>query len=247
MGTDSHSPHVTITRKGNGFQMDRIKQFYIKYKHAIPLILYSVIYLAWFGYLEQTVTTDYTIIHMTPDDYIPFLEIFVVPYFLWFLYVAAGVVYFFFKDKDEYYKLCAFLATGMTLFLIISTLWPNGHQLRPLEMPRDNIFTHMVQSLYHTDTATNLWPSIHVYNSLGIHFAVAKSKSFENKKGIRIASLVLCISIILSTMFIKQHSVFDVLTALILGGIMYAIIYQHAYAKSTVNTKASRIKELLNP
>ena len=37
---------------------------------------------------------------------------------------------------------------------------------------------------------------------------------------------MLAMSIILSTMFIKQHSFFDVLTALFLAIIMYVIIYK---------------------
>lgn len=92
-------------------------------------------------------------------------------------------------------------------------------------MPRNNVFTHMVSALWQTDTPTNLWPSIHVYNSLGAHFAIAKSAQLENKKGIRIGSLTLCISIILSTMFIKQHSVFDVITGIIMALVMYLLVY----------------------
>lgn len=205
----------------------KYKEFYVKYRHAIPAILYGIIYLAWFCYLEKTVTKQYTVIHMGIDDYIPFCEVFVIPYMLWFAYIAIAVLYFFFKDKSDYYKLCAFLATGMTIFLIISTLWPNGHHLRLEEFPRDNIFTQMVASLWKTDTPTNLWPSIHVYNSIAAHLAIAKSKHFENKKGIRIASFVLASSIILATVFIKQHSVFDVLTAFALSIIMYLVIYRY--------------------
>lgn len=202
-----------------------MKEFYQKYKHAIPLIIYGVIYLAWFTHLERTVTKDFQVIHTFIDDYIPFCEVFVIPYFLWFAYVAVTVLFFFFKDKQDYYRICAFLFTGMTIFLVISTLFPNGHDLRLSNMPRDNVFTHMVTALWNTDTPTNLWPSIHVYNSLGAHFAIAKSAQFENKKGIRIGSLVLCISIILSTMFIKQHSVFDVITGIILALVMYLLVY----------------------
>lgn len=204
-----------------------MKNFYLKYKHIIPLIIYGVIYMSWFAHLEKTVTKDYRIIHTFIDDYIPFCELFVIPYFLWFIYVAATVMFFFFTSKDDYYKTCTFLFTGMTIFLIISTLFPNGHHLRLAEMPRDNIFTHMVQGLWATDTPTNLWPSIHVYNSLGAHFAIVKSSRFENKKGIRIASLILCVSIILSTMFIKQHSVFDVITGIIMATVMYLFVYHY--------------------
>lgn len=207
-----------------------MKKFYESYKHAIPLIIYGIIYLSWFAYLERTVSPyskDYTLIHTFMDDYIPFCELFVIPYFLWFLYIAVTVVYFFFKDKDDYYKTCIFLFTGMTIFLIISTLFPNGHDLRLTAMPRDNIFTHMVEMLWKTDTPTNLWPSIHVYNSLGAHIAITKSRHFENKKGIRIGSLLLCSSIILSTMLIKQHSVFDVITGIIMAFVMYLIVYHY--------------------
>lgn len=196
-----------------------------KYKHAIPLIVYGLIYLVWFGYLERTVKR-YKLIHVALDDYIPFCEVFIIPYLLWFIYVAIVVMYFFFKDKEDYFKCCIFLFTGMTIFLLISTLWPNGQRLRPYAMPRDNIFIHLVEMIYSTDTPTNLWPSIHVYNSLGCHLAIIKSKHFEHHKGIRLASFVLCASIIMSTMFIKQHSVFDVTTAFIMATIMYVVVYQ---------------------
>jgi len=75
--------------------------------------------------------------------------------------------------------------------------------------------------------ATNLWPSIHVYNSLGAHFAIIRSKCFEKKKGIRIGSLILAVSIIMATMFIKQHSVFDVLTAFVMAAVMYTLVYRY--------------------
>lgn len=207
--------------------MKKLKKFYADYKHGIPTIIYGIIYLSWFCYLEKTVTRHYNVIHMNIDDYIPFCEIFIVPYFLWFAYVAAVVLFFMIRNKEDYRKTCTFLFTGMTVFLIISTLWPNGQHLRPFVMPRDNIFTQMVASLYRTDTPTNLWPSIHVYNSLGAHFAIMRSKEFENKKGIRIASFILSSSIILSTMFLKQHSVFDVLTAFVMAAVMYTAVYRY--------------------
>lgn len=200
-------------------------KFPAKYKHALPAIIYGIIYLVWFGYLERTVK-HYKLIHVALDDYIPFCEVFIIPYLLWFAYVAAVIIYFFFKDKNSYIKCCIFLFTGMTVFLIISTLFPNGQRLRPFAFPRDNVFTHLVAMIYSTDTPTNLWPSIHVYNSLGCHLAIIKSENFKQKKGIRIASLVLCTSIIMSTMFIKQHSVFDVTTAFIMAAVMYVIVYQ---------------------
>lgn len=206
---------------------DKLKTFYDNYKHGLLVLVYGVIYLAWFRYLELNVTSHFQVIHVPLDDYIPFCELFVVPYFLWFLYVSAVVVFFFFKNKKDYYRTCLFLFTGMTLFLIISTLWPNGHHLRPAVMPRDNIFTYLVSMLYQTDTPTNLWPSIHVYNSLGAHFAIVCSDEFKDKKAVRTGSLILSSSIIASTMLIKQHSLFDVLTAFGLAAVMYVAVYHY--------------------
>ena len=97
--------------------------------------------MLWFTHLEKTVTSHYRLIHFSPDDLIPFCEAFVIPYLLWFAYVAVVVIYFFFRDKDDYFRACTFLFTGMTVFLIVSTLWPNGHDLRPIVMPRDNFCT----------------------------------------------------------------------------------------------------------
>lgn len=111
-------------------------------------------------------------------------------------------------------------------------------------MPRDNIFTRMVAGLYRTDTPTNLWPSIHVFNSIGAHIALSKSEALRKHKGIRIGSLILAISIILSTMLIKQHSTFDVATAFIMAGILYVLVYRTElianFIRSVRTSRASR-------
>ncbi|MDR2043989.1 MAG: serine/threonine protein phosphatase [Clostridium sp.] len=204
----------------------RAGNFLIRYQHGAYALLYLAVYLLWFCYLEKTVIRDFTVIHMAVDDYIPFLEVFVIPYFLWFPYVAAAILFLLLRNKSDYCRAFLFLAAGMTVFLLVSTLWPNGQHLRPFVMPRNNLFTQLVSALYRRDTPTNLWPSIHVYNSIGVHAALMKSKELETKKGIRLASFLLCVSIILATVLIKQHSMFDVLTAFGMAVVMYVIVYQ---------------------
>lgn len=204
-----------------------MRRFYEKYKHGVPFLVFGAIYLLWFYLLEHRGSVDYMVVHMNIDDYIPFCEVFVVPYLLWFLYMPAVVLYLFFKDKDGYCNCTVFLCTGMTVFLILSTFIPNIQNLRLHTMPRDNIFTRMISVLWQTDTSTNLFPSIHVYNSLGAHFAVMANEKLASKKWLRYGSLALCISIILSTVLIKQHSMFDVLTAFILAAVMYAAVYSY--------------------
>ena len=203
---------------------EKLRDFFYRYRHAWVLS-YLAFYLLWFAYLEQTVTRRFHVIHMAADDYIPFLEIFVIPYFLWFAYIAVVMAYFFFKDVQDFYKVCCFLFVGMTVFLVVSTVYPNGHYLRPRVFERDNIFTAMVQWLYAADTPTNLFPSIHVYNSIGAHLAVSHSECLKGRKWVQRTSFVLMLSIIASTMFLKQHSVFDVITAIVLAVVMERFVY----------------------
>ena len=203
---------------------DSINTFLEKNKHAC-LLLYLMIYFPWFHHLEKTVTTHFHVIHVALDDYIPFCEYFIIPYFLWFAYVAWSVLYFYFKNKDEYFRLCGMLFSGMTIFLIVSTIYPNGHYLRPVYFDHNNIFIQMVKMLYAADTPTNLFPSIHVYNSIAVNIAVWHSINFKEKKWVRFGSSILMVLIILSTMFLKQHSVFDVVTGIVLSVFMYSLVY----------------------
>lgn len=207
-----------------------MKTFFQKYKHAW-VFLYGLLYFPWFCYLEKAVTHDYKLIQTSLDKAIPFIEFFIIPYLFWFVFIIVTVLYFFFKDKDEFYRLVLFLVIGMTLFLIISTLWPNGQTLRPKYFERDNIFVDMVKHLYSTDTPTNVFPSIHVYNTLGCYIAVKKSEHLKNIRWVQNTTFVVTVLIILSTMFLKQHSFLDAVGAGIFAVISYVAIYAEDYKK----------------
>ena len=209
--------------------MTRILAFVRKYKHAW-LLLYAFIYLPWFCYLEKTVTRNFHVMHASLDDLIPFNEYFIVPYLLWFLYVGAAIFYFLITSKEDYYKLCIFLFSGMTISLIICTFFRNGTDLRPVIDPDKNIFTALVAYICRTDTCTNVFPSIHVYNSIGVHIAVARSERLRGHRLIRLGSGLLMISICMATVFLKQHSVIDLIGAVILAYVIYGIVYGYSWS-----------------
>ena len=204
-----------------------MKQFLSRYRHAWVL-LYGFIYMPWFIYLEKRVIPahEYFIINSPLDKYIPFCEFFVIPYLFWFAFVAIGVAYFFFANRREFYQLMTFLIIGMTIFLIISTVFPNGLHLRPTVFPRDNFFTDLVKNfVYANDTSTNVLPSIHAFNSLGISIAVFHSEKLKKHRGIQIATHVCTFLILMSTVCLKQHSITDVFAALLMAGLIYPFVY----------------------
>ena len=191
--------------------MKKLKSlFNSKYGHALAF-LYLIIYFPCFFLLESIVVDNYTSIYCWLDDLVPFCEAFIVPYCLWYFFMVATMLYLFFTSRAECLKYCALMFGGMTVSLIIFAIWPNGQDLRPnfSTITRDNIFLDMVKYLHSIDTCTNVFPSIHVYNSIATHIAVAKSETLKKKKWIQIGSLVLTILICLSTVFLKQHSILD--------------------------------------
>lgn len=219
-----------------------MKELIKKYKHGWVLS-YFFIYIVWFFALEKTVTTQYASIYLPIDDLIPFNEWFVIPYCLWFAYIFITVAYFFFTSKDDFYKCTAFLFIGMTICLIIYTVWPNGQNLRPnlSTLGRDNILLRIVAHFYNTDTPTNVWPSIHVFNSIAVHIAIHRNERLKKLKWIQISSFILMVLICLSTMFIKQHSAFDAIAAIALSFIMYIAVYGLSGNRQTDKIKGKEV------
>ncbi len=217
---------------------EKLSLLWRDYGHGI-IFLYALIYLPWFAFLENHVTRHFHVVHMVLDDYIPFVEYFVIPYLFWFVYISATGLYLFLTNKEDFKRYGLFICVGMTIFLIISTVYPNGAYLRPIVFPRDNFCTDLVKLLYSQDTATNLFPSLHVYNAIGAHLALRYNSFFRGKKPFIHASSVCCILIVLSTMFIKQHSVFDVLMGIFMALGMWLIVYApfSELQKKTVNNK----------
>ena len=203
----------------------KIKGFLKKYSHAW-VFLYWLIYLPWFGWLERTVTSNYHVLESTWDKYIPFCEGFIIPYLLWFPYVALVITWFFFKeDRKSFYEMTAYLYAGMTIFLVFCTLYPNGLNLRPQVIPRDNIFVDMVKAIWAVDTPTNVLPSLHVFNSVACCAAVLRSEKLRRFRWVSVGTVALTVSICLATMFLKQHSVIDVVMALFMAFVLYHAIY----------------------
>lgn len=204
-------------------------RFYHKYCYANVLWI-GIIYPLWFKSIESrvTVATGYHIMHTKIDEMIPFCEYFIVPYFMWFLYIFLGILYFLFTNKEDFYKVCLYLFIGMIFSLLICEIYPNGTDLRPPYISDKNIFQVMVAGLYRVDTPTNVFPSIHAYNSICMHVAIMKSKDIRRLrygKAVVWGSFLLCLLICMATLVLKQHSILDVGGAILLSFIAYGFVY----------------------
>jgi membrane-associated phospholipid phosphatase len=133
----------------------------------------------------------------------------------------------------------------MTVCLIIYTIWPNGHQLRVDidSLGRSNIFIDALAKIYSMDTATNVFPSIHVFNSVGAFIAIHRNERLQSIKWLQWFTFILTVLICMSTVYLKQHSVLDIIGALILNLIMYVIVYVPEWGKipNKINQELSKV------
>lgn len=220
-----------------------LKNLWQKYWHIL-FVLYIPIYLICFVLLESRPVDLGTNIHIALDDYIPFCKYFIIPYMLWFIYIAATVIFFFFCNRSEFIKYAVFLITGMSICLVIYYLWPSYQTLRP-KLTGTDIFTNIISFIYSADSSSNICPSIHVLNSLAAHIAISKSSFFKDKKILKAGSFILMVLICLSTVFLKQHSALDGIYAIVLAIILYILIYSRISIFEFVNLYGKLTKKTL--
>ncbi len=184
------------------------------------MAFYLVFYLSVFHWLEANITVPEVWVHCRLDDLIPFCKYAVIPYFAWFVWIPFTLFYLLWKaPRADFWRLCLPLFAGMTIALAVYVVVPNGLDLRPYRVYGSDFFARTVRQLYATDTATNVCPSIHVFNSVTLMMAYYRSRIFDEpcRRWMRPAAAVLCVSIIASTVLLKQHSCIDVVLGILLA------------------------------
>lgn len=199
-----------------------------------PQFSHLLYLLGWVGYFSLYFLTENlipaercTTIYSPLDDLIPFCEWFFIPYVFWYLLIVISLLYFALYNTDGFKRLQTFIIVTQVVAMAIYILFPNKQELRPVEFPRDNLLTQGVAFLYSFDTSTNVCPSLHVAYSLGLASVWLKEKtaSVPWKCFVVIAVITIC----LSTVFIKQHSVVDIFAALPVGLLAELIAYGRSY------------------
>jgi membrane-associated phospholipid phosphatase len=155
------------------------------------------------------------------DHQIPFVEIFVVPYLLWYAFIFLMFVYLCIFDRAIYYRTLLSFCVGMLVCYVIYFFFQTTVP-RP-ELMESGILTKMVQYVYGADQPFNCFPSIHVLSSYLMILAIRQSKLWTIKKDILVSTIAY--SIILSTLFVKQHVVLDVVAGILLGSLLFKLFY----------------------
>lgn len=151
------------------------------------------------------------------DKLIPFLPVFIIPYVIWYPFIAGTLLLFFFTDKRIYYRALATLCLGMIVCYCIYAVFQTTV---PRPVLSDTGWLHdIVAFVYANDQPFNCFPSIHVLTC----FVMIKNLRKYNllSPALRLVLITIAWSIIASTVFVKQHVVLDAVGAILLVEVLY--------------------------
>ena len=215
-----------------------------RYRHILMLAYWPLFgFLFWFA--EQLYpVSNYNVVYTPLDGVIPFCELFVFPYVLWYFYLIGIHVYTFFKDVDAFKKLMKYIIFTYSVTLVIYFLFPTCQLLRPTVFERQNILTEFMAWFYTFDTNTNVCPSLHVIGSMAVMHTAWNTRGLEGRKW-KIAFAVTTFMISISTVFLKQHSVIDIVVALPLCMAAYRMYFVKESDQPDTKQKVKNIKRRL--
>lgn len=211
------------------------------------LMAYLPIHLMLYFLMEKIDTSNFIAMHCRLDDIIPFCEWFIIPYLLWFPYMLVTGLYFLRHDAKSFENFILSLFIGFFIGMMIIAFYPTCQNLRPQDLQNgegiDNVAKWLVNMIYTADTNTRVFPSLHVVGALGVAANISMAKPLRKKVWLQIGNWVLCILIILATMFAKQHSALDVAGGVVLEGMVLLVVFKGWPSKLVDKITKTRIDE----
>lgn len=143
-----------------------------------------------------------------------------IPYMVWMPFLYLTLIYFYYRDRRLYFH--TLLAYTVSV-LICYGIYLTYQTTVPRSVILDNdLLSQMVMFVYRNDAPYNCFPSIHCLSSYLLFIAANKSPVIRSRVVVVIG--LLAGTIIVSTVFVKQHVVMDVFAGVILGHIVFSLV-----------------------
>ena len=200
--------------------------FRSRWKHLGLLLLYPLLVYG-FVYCEAVVTqATYIMEWPQVDRAIPFVPFMVWPYLFWYPAIFFTFVWLGWRDPPAFTRYTWFVYAATASTYVIYLLFPNGEQLRPaLSSLGAGWDFDALRWVYLRDTPNNVNPSIHVIDTLAFWFALAKDPTLRPRRWFQILLAGVGLTIIASTVMVKQHSILDIFGGLATSAVWYGLIY----------------------
>lgn len=206
-------------------------------RHRRSLLLLAVYFLVslLYQWTNQPIGVVRTL--WTPlDERIPFWSAFILVYHSWYPFILVGLWQVFVRDEGRFHRLMRHLIIAQLIAIVIFVVFQT-EVIRP-EITSQDIFSRLVEWTYRIDRPYNGFPSIHVLTSLitAWHYG----RVFRDRPVQVLSYRLYSGLIILSTLFVKQHMVWDILGALAVAGLSYAFGRSQGKEVSWDETKQSK-------
>lgn len=181
---------------------------------TLLIIIGLVFFEAIIFFLTKPFIQNPYVLGSSIDNKIPFISHFIWIYVFWYFMLIAVPYYIAKKDISSFYKYVITFVITTLIAGIIFVVFPNTVIRANIES--QDISSKLVKLIYSLDDpGINCLPSIHCLYSFLFIFAILNTK---NKSSLisKILVIILSILVVLSTLFIKQHVIYDALAALII-------------------------------
>lgn len=207
--------------------LTRSKPFLLRKENRyLWYILIFPAYLAAFFLEEHLLTQAVWITDLPIDRLIPFCKYFSLPYVLWYPLLVAVGLFLLLRDHDGFRRYMTYIGISFFTVVIFYALVPNRQTLRDMcDLSGKDLFTRIIVWIHAADNDMNVCPSIHVIGSFAALFGVLESPAV-GKRWPKIAVSVAAFVISVSTLFIKQHGIIDLLIAIPYSIAMYFLVYR---------------------
>lgn len=221
---ESIDPHKTLI------------DLYLRYeKILLPvfmgfLLSISFYYLDWHNELLWKTGVQFHVLRTGLDLLIPFVPGFVWIYLLYYVFCFTPI--FVIKNMDTFRRIAlGYLLEGMISFAIF-VFYPTK-MIRP-EVIGNSINDKLLTMVYHTDPGFNVFPSMHVANSL---FVALIFYRYNKKIGLVFWAIALLISA--SIFFVKQHYLVDFIGGAIEAIGVFLIVFKgHVFVHKRLNSNS---------
>lgn len=155
------------------------------------------------------------------DQKLPFIESFVIFYVLWYLYLIL-IPYICFKlEKPKFFKYISVTFISIIIAFFVFFFFPTTIERESIVLT-NSFFSWILKIVYFIDTPIlNCLPSMHC--TLCFVFMILITRIKKLKMSYKLFLNITSILIIISTLLIKQHVIWDVIAALVLVLISYLI------------------------
>lgn len=155
------------------------------------------------------------------DKFIPFLPVFILPYIIWYAFILGYLIYFWYKDVRVYLNTLSVVVLGelvcFIIYLYFQTTVP-----RPV-LSGEGVLIDLVRMIYSHDQPYNAFPSIHVLTTFAIVLGYINIKNKDVFHSFFVP--VMGSLIIVSTLFVKQHYVLDVVGSVFLTSFFHVMVF----------------------